>query len=283
MTTLSAEADQAGEAGGTPRTVPVRAGQWLASLGPDRVRLCGIYDNAGAPIYDDLCRRDTFEVRELVSLVRGTTGPVLDLAAGSGRLTLPLLAAGREVTALELSADMLQLLGARLTEAPARLRERCTSVRGDMSSFRLGTRFGAVVLGTTSVSLLDGPGREGLYRCVREHLADGGIFVLSTVGVRAGDGIEQEVRTEVTGASGRRYHLHEHHNPEAGTRTVTLHAAEVDEDPLTVCTSTVAVLPAARLEAELAAAGFRLRALHRPAGSDGRHDAVLLEAEADPR
>ncbi|QKW10976.1 class I SAM-dependent methyltransferase [Streptomyces sp. NA04227] len=273
--------------------MPGRAGEWLASLGPDRVQLCGVYDELGAPLYEDLCRRDTFEVREIVSLVRTTRGPVLDLAAGTGRLTLPLLAAGREVTALELSPYMLELLGERLAEAPARLREKCTPVRGDMASFALDARFGAVVLGTTSVSLLDAAGRAGLYRCVREHLAEGGLFLLSTVDVRTGDGTEQEVRVAATGASGQLYHLHEHHNPEAGTRTVTLHRAQadeapldenvLDENPLTVCTSTVAVLPSAQLEAELTAAGFRVRAQHRPAGSDGRHDAVLLEAEVAPR
>ncbi|NHA00724.1 hypothetical protein G5V59_13825 [Nocardioides sp. W3-2-3] len=37
----------------------------------------------------------------LVRLVRATAGPILELAAGSGRLTLPLLGMRRPLTAVE--------------------------------------------------------------------------------------------------------------------------------------------------------------------------------------
>ncbi|MTE21822.1 methyltransferase domain-containing protein [Streptomyces sp. TRM43335] len=266
---------------GAPRAVPGEAGRTLARLG-DRVVLCDVYGEFGAPVYDDLCRHDTFEVRELVTLVRRTRGPVLELAAGSGRLTMPLLAAGREVTALELSAPMLELLAARLAEAPARLRERCTPVRADMSDFCLGRTFGSVVLGTTSVSLLDEDGRAGLYRSVRAHLAPGGTFLLSTVDMASGADTPTETRIDGVGAGGRAYHLHEFWDPAAGTRTVTILPADPggpDEGPVYAAVSTVAVLPARRLTDELSEAGFRVRDRHVLPTTGGRHEDVLLEAE----
>ena len=63
---------------------PGRAGQLVAELG-DCARLCDLYGPHGAPIYHDMSLRDTGEVRHLVGLVRPHPGPVLDLAAGSGR------------------------------------------------------------------------------------------------------------------------------------------------------------------------------------------------------
>ncbi|MBN3585550.1 class I SAM-dependent methyltransferase, partial [Algoriphagus aestuarii] len=101
-------------------------------------------------------------------------------------------ALGREVTALDLSADMLALLRQQLDRAPAHLRERCTVVQADMADFRLPRRYAVIVLGTTSISLLDRAGRAGLYRCVAEHLADGGRFFLTTLD-RGADSPEEEV------------------------------------------------------------------------------------------
>ncbi|MBU6532324.1 class I SAM-dependent methyltransferase [Streptomyces sp. A108] len=273
----------------TPPNVPGRAGELLAALG-DRAELHDVYDEVGSPIYHDFSVTDTHEVRELVGLVRRTPGAVLELAAGSGRLTLPLLALGRQVTALELSDGMLRLLDERLAQARGGLRERCVPVRADMSSFALGRRFEVIVLGTTSVSLLDEKGRAGLYAAVREHLAPGGRFLLSTAdivpspapGPDAGETaaeaeVEVEAVIDAVGVSGRVYRMHDHWPAGSDTRTVTIFPATVgDEGPVTVCTTTVGVLPADRLETELAAAGLTVLSRH-PLPGAGRYRDVLLE------
>ncbi|MGW6545004.1 daptide-type RiPP biosynthesis methyltransferase [Streptomyces massasporeus] len=253
----------------------------MSELG-DRAVLHDVYDETGSRVYHDVSVRDTHEVRELVALVRRTPGAVLELAAGSGRLTLPLLALGRHVTAVELSAAMLELLSERLAEAPERLRERCAPVQADMSSFALGRRFEVIVLGTTSISLLDEEGRAGLYAAVREHVAPGGRFLLSTVDIVRSGGVaptaEPEAEFEVVGASGRAYRMHEYWPTEADARTVTVFPAEIgDEDPVTVCTTTVGVLPADRLEAELVGAGLTVLARHSLPDGGWRHHDVLLE------
>lgn len=259
---------------------PGRAGELIAALG-ERAELHDVYDATGAPVYHDISVRDTHEARELVALVRRTPGEVLELAAGSGRLTLPLLALGRDVTALELSAGMLSLLDERLARAPARLRDRCRPVCADMSGFTLGRRFGVIVLGTTSISLLDAAGRAGLYASVREHLAPGGRFLLSTVDVLETGAAQAEAEIEVVGASGRGYRMHEYWPADAHTRTVTVFPAQLpDSGPVTVCTTSVAVLPADLLVAELAAAGLTVVARHPLPAGGWRHRDVLLEVTA---
>ncbi|MER7411777.1 class I SAM-dependent methyltransferase [Streptomyces sp. NHF165] len=278
-------------------TVPGSAGLRLAALG-DRAVLHDLYDETGSAVYHDLSAQDTLEVRELLGRVRTVPGPVLELAAGSGRLTFPLLALGRDVTALELSSGMLALLRQRLDEAPARIRNRCTTVHGDMSDFRLEGTFGAVVLGTTSISLLDAAGRAGLYEAVRGHLAPGGRFLLSTVerpadeaegtdgsdGTDGADGTEgaddTEVVLDVVGASGRGYRMHEHWPAGADARVITVFPAEEPASgTVPVATSTVGVLPVARLTAELAAHGLTVTARYPLPSGGWRHRDVLLEAE----
>lgn len=257
-----------------------RADDVVAALG-DRAVLCDVYDEIGSPVYHDLSCAATHEVRELLSLVRRTRGPVLELAAGSGRLTMPLLASSREVTALELSGSMLDILSARLAAAPARLRDRCTTVRADMSAFCLGATFGAVVLGTTSVSLLDEAGRTGLYRSVREHLAPGGRFLLSTIDMLSGVGPD-EVELEFVADSGLAYRLFEHWLAGSGVRTVTILPAEPGADgPVPVCTTSIRVLSADHLASELARAGLTVRSRQLLPSPAWRHRGVLLEATAD--
>lgn len=260
--------------------LPRQARELIARLG-DRAVVCDLYDRTGSAVYHDLAGTDTQEVRELIALVRRLPGPILDLAAGSGRLTLPLLALGREVTAVDLSEGMLSLLAARLAEAPARLRERCTLVRADMRTFSSPERFAAIVLGTSSISLLDAEGRAALYGTVRAHLAPGGRFILSTVELDTVDGAD-EVEVAFAGASGRSYRFFERWNPDAGHRVVAVCPAEPPDGQVTVCTSTIAVVPADLLAAELSRAGFAVRSRHALTGAGARHRDILLETEVTP-
>ena len=260
--------------------VPGLAGQVLAGYG-DRVRLHDLYDEAGASVYHDLAAADTTEIRELLRSARAVPGPVLELAAGSGRLTLPLLALGREVTALELKDSMVALLEERLAEAPAGIGGRCTVVQGDMSAFELGSTYAVVVLGTTSVSLLDAEGRAGLYASVRAHLRPGGRFLLSTVDVAGDDGDDLDL--EAVGASGRRYRMIEHWRAGQEVRKVTILPVEretPEDGPVLALTTSIRVLPPDDLTRELASAGLRVVARHPLPAASPRHTGVLLEAEA---
>ena len=258
------------------RTIPGRAGVLLASLGAD-AELHDMYDERGSEVYHDLVGRDPQEIRTLVAQVRRNAGPVLELAAGSGRLTMPMLAAGATVDALELSPSMLRLLVQRLAAAPAAMRGRCTPIRGDMASFALDRTFTTVVLGTTSISLLDSAERSSMYRCVRDHLSDDGRFLVSTVDRDTSGSAPDEDELEIVSGSGRTYRIHEYWAPGAATRTVTVFPTDRPA-PIPVCTSTIGVLPVRQLTAELAAAGLRVIAEHplEPAGA--RHRDVLLEA-----
>ncbi|MEU8887043.1 daptide-type RiPP biosynthesis methyltransferase [Streptomyces sp. NPDC048442] len=260
-----------------------RAGDEIAALG-DRARICDLYDADGTPVYHDIAGTTTHEILEILAAVREFEGPVLDLAAGSGRLTFPLLAAGRDVTALELSPDMLGLLRRRLGRAPADILERAHSVEADMSDFRIEGRehgFGVVLLGTTTISLLPAEDRPGLYRCVGEHLAPGGRFFLTTVDVDAADDGSDESEIVVTGHSGRTYRMFEQWTVGESSRTVTVIPGDVpdDESPVTVCTTTIGVLPQQQLVAELEAAGYAIRSVTPIDGGGGRHHDVLIEAE----
>lgn len=270
----------------TALTPPGRGGEVVAELG-SRAQVRDLYDAAGAPVYHQLAAGNTLEVRELLRVVRRCPGPVLELAAGSGRLTFPLLALGREVVALELAPAMRQLLAEQLAAAAPALRQRCTVTAGDMADFSLGRTFGAVVLGTSSVSLLDEASRQGMFTCVREHLAPGGRLLMTTVDIDAAavaDAAAEDLDLQVPAGDGAPgLHIIEHWSAGHRSRTVTVLPAQLPPDgPVTVCVSTIRVLPPAQLAEEMAAAGLRVRDTVPVRSGLQRHTDVLLEVEVAP-
>jgi ubiquinone/menaquinone biosynthesis C-methylase UbiE len=51
-------------------------------------------------------------------------GPILEMACGTGRVTIPLAEAGHEIWGFDLSPDMLQECHAKLVHLPAEVQQR---------------------------------------------------------------------------------------------------------------------------------------------------------------
>ncbi len=101
------------------------------------------------------------------------SGGILELACGTGQLTVPLASAGFQVTGLDLSEPML-------TVARQRAAARHVSVEhvlGDMRAFDLGRRFALIFIARNSLLHLHSPkDLLAAFAMVRRHLEPGGIF-----------------------------------------------------------------------------------------------------------
>jgi SAM-dependent methyltransferase len=98
-------------------------------------------------------------------------GPVLDVGAGTGRVTLDLAARGAAVTALDVDADLLEELARRAAGLPVR------TVAADARELALADRFALVLVPMQTLQLMDGPeGRAAFLRAAREHLVPGGLL-----------------------------------------------------------------------------------------------------------
>ncbi|MFE7898308.1 daptide-type RiPP biosynthesis methyltransferase [Streptomyces sp. NPDC057424] len=250
------------------------AAEAVGALPADTV-VCDMYDSEGASVYHDFTLGDASEVRDVLREVRATDGPVLELAAGSGRLTLPLLSLRRDVTAVDLSPAMLALLRERLTTLPGALAGRCTTVHADITDYVAPEQAGVAVLGTTSVSLLDDGQRRALLRRTHGNLRPGGTFVLTTAQISE-DAVDLPERVfDVPGASGTVYRVHDLVAADrAGRYTVVITPGGAG--PRTVCHSFIRVVPPAELTADLAAAGFRVESTTTLPGE--RYTSVLVRA-----
>ncbi|HKE78026.1 MAG TPA: class I SAM-dependent methyltransferase [Solirubrobacteraceae bacterium] len=120
---------------------------------------CGAYD-LDLPLW-----------RELAS----TEGsPVLDVGAGTGRVTLDLARRGHEVVALDRSAALLDALRARAVGLEV------TTVAADARDFAVDRRFPLIVVPMQTLQLFGGAdGRARFLGRARDHLAPGGLVAVA--------------------------------------------------------------------------------------------------------
>jgi SAM-dependent methyltransferase len=104
------------------------------------------------------------------ALAARTGEPVLDVGAGTGRVTLDLAARGVEVVALDVAEPLLVALKCRAGDLPV------DTVVADARHFRLKRRFRLIVVPMQTLQLFGGSeGRRAFFRTALAHLSPGGL------------------------------------------------------------------------------------------------------------
>ncbi len=134
----------------------------------------------------------------------GARGQILELACGSGRISLPLLQAGFKVTGLDLSHRMLELARARVALESPDLQQRASFVQGDMRD--LGQTLGReeydlIFIGINSFQhLLTQADQLACLREIRLHLAPAGLFIIDVFNPEEKEHYAADGRMEYNGA-----------------------------------------------------------------------------------
>jgi SAM-dependent methyltransferase len=104
-----------------------------------------------------------------LSLAKREAGPVIEWGAGTGRISVPLAAAGNDVTAVEISGQMV--------ERGEEKREGVGWIMGDMRSVDPGLRYGLAVCAFNSFLCLRSVDYAlAFLRNAHEHLVPGGLL-----------------------------------------------------------------------------------------------------------
>lgn len=108
------------------------------------------------------------------SLADGHEGPVLDVGAGTGRVSLDLARAGHPVIALDSDEELVQELQRRGEGLPVR------TLRADARDFTLEQKVGLCLVPMQTIQLLGGSeGRRAFLDCARRHLLPGGTLAIA--------------------------------------------------------------------------------------------------------
>ncbi len=106
---------------------------------------------------------------------RGIGTPVLEIGAGSGRLTVPLARAGVPVVAVDISPEMLELLRLRLAQEDGGTRQRVSIAQADACDLALDATYDLVIVPFYTFNYFLTPhAQDSVLRRCAAHLAPGG-------------------------------------------------------------------------------------------------------------
>jgi SAM-dependent methyltransferase len=127
------------------------------------------------PVHYDLEDPSDTGVAFYTALARETGGPVLEIACGTGRVSIPIARLGFAVTGLDIVPGMVERARSKSVGLPTRW------VEGDARSFELGEQFRLIFLtGNAFQAFLTNADQEALLQRVRAHLHDEGLFSFET-------------------------------------------------------------------------------------------------------
>lgn len=131
-----------------------------------------------------------------------TGGPVLDLACGTGRLSIPIAAEGFDVVGLDLSDAMLTAARRKAGGLPVIFE------KADCRNFRIAQWFSlAIMTGHSFQSLITEADQRAVLAAVYDHLLPFGLFVFETRNPTASDLTDTRPRRpwrQMTGPGGQR-------------------------------------------------------------------------------
>jgi SAM-dependent methyltransferase len=131
--------------------------------------------------YDQRYRDLTQDIPFWLKQARRYGDPILELACGTGRVTLPLARGGFQVTGIDISDSMLAQARRKASQEGLSVEW----VKADIRDFELGERFSLVIFpANTLCHLLESEDLEACLSCVRKHLNGEGRFILDVFNPR---------------------------------------------------------------------------------------------------
>ena len=101
--------------------------------------------------------------------------PILELACGTGRITIPLARQGLDITGLDISEGMLKVA----KEKAEREHLSCKFIHADCRKFSLHKKFNLIFIPFNSIAHIHNrESFEELCNSVKEHLAENGHFII---------------------------------------------------------------------------------------------------------
>ncbi|MCG3156934.1 MAG: hypothetical protein DKINENOH_03559 [bacterium] len=129
--------------------------------------------NSIAEIYDLYVTAD-YDIPFFLSEIKPVQGPILELMAGTGRLSLPLIEAGAKLTCVDSSSAMLDVLSRKLQQRGLRAEVVCA----DVCQLSLPARFELAILPFQAfMEIIGDENQRAALAAVCKCLAPGGRFI----------------------------------------------------------------------------------------------------------
>jgi len=133
-----------------------------------------LYQNKFAQLYDYYQKGVENDVNFYLNYFRNFNGKILEIGAGTGRITIPLLKKGIDVTAIDIAPKMLEVLKEKLEKDNLQARIICT----DMRNFKMKEKFDAVIVTfRTFQHMYSVDDQKATLKNIKRHLKQKGILI----------------------------------------------------------------------------------------------------------
>ena len=103
-------------------------------------------------------------------------GPILELACGTGRITIPIAKKGISIVGLDFSVKMLEQAKRNSKENNVEIEW----IEADMTNFSLNRKFSIIIMPGAAMNwVLENKGIENCLSCIKDHLKQDGIFIFN--------------------------------------------------------------------------------------------------------
>jgi SAM-dependent methyltransferase len=116
-----------------------------------------------------------------INYAQRCAGDILEVACGTGRVSIALAKAGFHVTGFDLSPEMIHVFDEKLKTEDQWIQKRVTKFVADMTDFTINKKFSLILIPFRAFQLLTKDHQQRKFlELVRKQLADDGIFILNT-------------------------------------------------------------------------------------------------------
>jgi 2-polyprenyl-3-methyl-5-hydroxy-6-metoxy-1,4-benzoquinol methylase len=130
--------------------------------------------------YDySLAKGESEEMPYYLNKVEKSGGPILDMACGTGRLSLEFARAGYRVTSIDNSEGMLGMFEEKLQGESDDVKKRIKIIKAPFNNFKLSEKYKTIICCDAFFHNLSVEDEKYCLRCVREHMEDDAIFVFN--------------------------------------------------------------------------------------------------------
>ncbi|MBN2413784.1 class I SAM-dependent methyltransferase [candidate division KSB1 bacterium] len=140
--------------------------------------MAALYDKF-APFYDLEYDHKDDDLDFYLDLAQETGSPVLEIGAGTGRITIPLAEEGHTVWGVDNSSQMLDRCAGYISQIPKKIAKNINLVQTDMRDFFLDKKFPLCIIPFRAflhnLTLKD---QISTLNCINRHLLPGGILAL---------------------------------------------------------------------------------------------------------
>lgn len=122
-------------------------------------------------------KQDLVDLPFYLDLAAQSSGPILEIACGTGRVTVPIARKGIEICGVDNSLPMLKVLHENLAREPEPVRRRVTVHEGDMRTVRLSRKFPLVIIPFRPMQhMFTVEDQVAALKTAAAHLTNDGIF-----------------------------------------------------------------------------------------------------------